>query len=94
AALPKLRDQGRSGCSTASTESNATPAATGRAPASLSPHCYGTASERRLNFMGHSKGRDNVKKRARRRKKTDRLALAKQPSPEAPARQGEKHAAK
>jgi hypothetical protein len=27
--------------------------------------------------MGHSKGRDNAKKRARRRKKTERLALAK-----------------
>jgi hypothetical protein len=27
--------------------------------------------------MGHSKGRDNFKKRARRRKKTERLALAK-----------------
>jgi len=28
--------------------------------------------------MGNSKGRDNAKKRARRRKKTERLALAKQ----------------
>jgi hypothetical protein len=27
--------------------------------------------------MGHSQGRTNVKKRAARRKKTDRLALAK-----------------
>jgi hypothetical protein len=27
--------------------------------------------------MGHSKGRDNAKKRAKRRKKNDRLALAK-----------------
>jgi len=27
--------------------------------------------------MGHSHGRDNVKKRAKRRKKTERLALAK-----------------
>jgi hypothetical protein len=27
--------------------------------------------------MGNSKGRDNAKKRARRRKKTERLALAK-----------------
>jgi hypothetical protein len=27
--------------------------------------------------MGHSKGKDNVKKRAARRKKDDRLALAK-----------------
>ena len=28
-------------------------------------------------LMGNSKGRDNAKKRARRRKKTERLALAK-----------------
>jgi hypothetical protein len=27
--------------------------------------------------MGHSKGRDNAKERAKRRKKTERLALAK-----------------
>jgi hypothetical protein len=45
-------------------------------------------------FMGHSKGRDNFKKRARRRKKAERLALAKQPSREASARQGEKNPAK
>jgi hypothetical protein len=44
--------------------------------------------------MGHSKGRDNAKKRAKRRKKTERLALAKQPSREGPTRQGEKKAAK
>ena len=44
--------------------------------------------------MGHSKGRDNAKNRAKRRKKTERLALAKQPSREAPARQEEKKAAK
>ena len=48
----------------------------------------------KVEFMGHSKGRDNAKKRAKRRKKTERLALAKQPSREAPARQGEKKAAK
>jgi hypothetical protein len=30
--------------------------------------------------MGNSKGRDNVKKRAARRKKNDRLALGKQTS--------------
>ncbi len=30
-----------------------------------------------LRLMGHSQGRDNVKKRAARRKKTERLALAK-----------------
>jgi hypothetical protein len=44
--------------------------------------------------MGHSKGRDNAKKRARRRKKTERLALAKQSSREVPTRQGEKKATK
>jgi len=32
---------------------------------------------RLLRRMGHSQGRDNVKKRATRRKKTERLALAK-----------------
>jgi hypothetical protein len=48
----------------------------------------------KVDFMGHSKGRDNAKKRARRRKKTDRLALAKQASSKAPARQGEKNGAK
>jgi len=31
--------------------------------------------------MGNSKGRDNAKKRARRRKKTERLALAKKKQP-------------
>jgi hypothetical protein len=38
-----------------------------------------------LGLMGHSKGRDNAKKRAKRRKKTERLALAKKPSHEATA---------
>jgi hypothetical protein len=42
--------------------------------------------------MGHSKGRDNAKKRARRRKKMERLALAKQPSRDATVRQGKKEA--
>jgi hypothetical protein len=32
---------------------------------------------RLLRLMGNSQGRDNVRKRARRRKKTERLALAK-----------------
>jgi hypothetical protein len=40
-------------------------------------NCYGAASGRGLRLMGNSKGRDNAKKRARRRKKTERLALAK-----------------
>lgn len=31
--------------------------------------------------MGHNKGSDNVKKRAKRRAKTDRLALAKIKTP-------------
>src|ERR1700751_1196169 len=41
-------------------------------------------------LMGHSKGRDNAKIRAKRRRKTERLALAKQPSHEATARPGKK----
>src|SRR6184192_4851362 len=44
---------------------------------SHSLHCYIATSARRLRLMGHSQGRDNAKKRARRRKKTERLALAK-----------------
>jgi uncharacterized LabA/DUF88 family protein len=77
----------------AGSESNAA-AATARTPASVSSRCYGTTTGRKLTFMGHSKGRDNAKRRARRRKKTERLALAKQSSPEAPARQRGKNAAK
>jgi hypothetical protein len=43
--------------------------------------------------MGHNHGRDNVRKRAVRRKKTERLAAEKkQPSQEATARQGKKAA--
>ena len=43
--------------------------------------------------MGHNYGRDNVRKRAVRRKKTERLAAAKKhPSPEATARQEKKTA--
>jgi len=43
----------------------------------------GTAeqSEESLSLMGNSKGRDNAKKRARRRRKTERLALAKNKKP-------------
>ena len=37
--------------------------------------------------MGHNKGRDNARKRAKRRKKHERLASAKQPSRDATARQ-------
>jgi hypothetical protein len=33
--------------------------------------------ERVLGFMGHNRGRDNVKKRAGRRKKAERIAAAK-----------------
>ena len=47
----------------------------------------------KVDVMGHSRGRDNAKKRAKRRKKSERLALAKQPSREAPARQGKRNAA-
>jgi len=38
--------------------------------------------------MGHNKGRDNARKRVKRRKKNERLARAKQPSRDATARQG------
>jgi hypothetical protein len=31
----------------------------------------------KVRLMGHNKGRDNAKKRAKRRKKTERLAFAK-----------------
>ena len=89
-----MSDRRSSGCGPAGSESNAATAATTQTPASVSSRCYGTTTGRKLTFMGHSKGRDNAKRRARRRKKTERLALAKQPSPEAPARQGEKNAAK
>jgi hypothetical protein len=44
--------------------------------------------------MGHHKGRDNVRKRASRRKKTERLALAKQTTRETPAPEGKKKAEK
>jgi len=40
----------------------------------------------KIGFMGHNKGRDNAKKRAKRRKKHERLASAKQPSGDATAR--------
>src|SRR6185369_3057169 len=79
-ALSHVRDQDSSGCGPAGTESKAAAAATTHTPASVSSRCQGTTTGRKLTFMGHSKGRDNFKKRARRRKKAERLALAKQPS--------------
>ncbi|PYL43589.1 MAG: hypothetical protein DMF42_03660 [Verrucomicrobia bacterium] len=42
-----------------------------------SSRCYGVTSGRVLTPMGHNYGRDNVKKRAVRRKKAERLAAAK-----------------
>lgn len=39
-----------------------------------------SAEERECSLMGNSQGRDNVKKRKARRKKTERLALAKKTS--------------
>jgi len=39
--------------------------------------CQDTTSGRVLRSMGHNYGRDNVKKRVARRKKSERLALAK-----------------
>jgi len=44
----------------------------------------------KIGFMGHNKGRDNAKKRAKRRKKHERLASAKQPSGDATACPGKK----
>ena len=44
----------------------------------------------KVGLMGHNKGRDNAKKRAKRRMKHERLASAKQPSRDATARQGKK----
>jgi hypothetical protein len=46
----------------------------------------------KVEVMGHNRGRDNVRKRAKRRKKSERLILAKQPSPR--SREEEKKAAK
>jgi hypothetical protein len=37
-----------------------------------------------VDFMGHSQGRTNAKKRAARRKKTERLALARKNSSNKP----------
>jgi hypothetical protein len=44
---------------------------------SPSPDLRFDANGRLLGIMGNSKGRDNARRRARRRKKTERLALAK-----------------
>ena len=46
----------------------------------------------KVGLMGHNKGRDNAQKRAKRRRKHERLASAKQPSRDATARQGKKAA--
>jgi len=43
--------------------------------------CQGEASRRGLRSMGHNYGRDNAKKRAKRRKKHERLASAKKKQP-------------
>src|SRR5262249_39921529 len=93
-AVSHVRDQDSSGWPPAGTGSNATAAATTQASTSVSSRCEGTTTERKLTFMGHNKGRDNVKKRTARRKKAERLALAKQPSQDASTRQREKSAAK
>ena len=58
----------------------------------LQPSCE-LGHARLLKVMGHNRGRDNVRKRMVRRKKTERLAAQKQqPSREATARQGKKTA--
>src|SRR5437762_13066549 len=64
----------RSGCAGADiATSNAVRLRRTQTPASVSPDCYIAPSGPRFSSMGHSKGRDNAKKRARRRKKTKRL---------------------
>jgi hypothetical protein len=50
----------------------------------------GLEKRAKVGLMGHYKGRDNARKRAKHRKKNERLALAKQPSRDATARQGKK----
>src|SRR5437899_12527328 len=80
-AVSDVRDQTSSGCARAGITATAAAAATAETPASVSSRCYIATSSRRLRPMGHSQGRDNAKKRARRRKKTERLALAKKAKP-------------
>jgi len=41
----------------------------------------GLEKRAKIRFMGHNKGRDNAKKRAKRRKKHERLASAKKKQP-------------
>jgi hypothetical protein len=41
----------------------------------------GLQKRAKIGFMGHNKGRDNAKKRAKRRKKHERLASAKKKQP-------------
>jgi hypothetical protein len=50
----------------------------------------GLEKRAKVGLMGHNKGRDNARKRAKRRKKHERLANAKQPSRDATARRGKK----
>jgi hypothetical protein len=51
------------------------------------PPVLGLETRAKVGFMGHNKGRDTVTKRAKRRKKHERLASAKQPSRKAAALQ-------
>jgi hypothetical protein len=56
---------------------------------SLSIHSIARAREPGEDqFMGHNKARDNARKRAKRRKKHEQLASAKQLSRDVTARQG------
>jgi len=41
----------------------------------------GLEKRAKIGLMGHNKGRDNAKKRAKRRKKNERLASAKKKQP-------------
>jgi len=58
---------------TRASHSEATTAAQRHPPS----RCQGTTSGGVLSFMGHNYARDNVRKRAGRRKKAQRLAAAK-----------------
>jgi hypothetical protein len=51
---------------------------------------FSLEKQAKVGLMGHNKGRDNAKKRAKRRKKHERLVSVKQPSRDATARQGRK----
>jgi len=63
---------------------------TGHVGSSQSLALLSVKKRAKVGLMGHNKGRDNAQKRAKRRKKHERLASAKQPSRDATARQEKK----